>query len=180
MRTITKLAVTAGMLAVPMLVSGSANAAGSVARNQVTTYSVVGAISLSDGSHGTTITATDNTACSAGPSGAFTGTGLGSGANSGLTSTATGTLSGGVLTLHGAYTSPAYLGYTYELTPTVVAADGTFSGTVIDSAGGTYTFSGVASSTTSNYANHGQYVASAGGGSDAAHSCIGMPVQAQS
>jgi hypothetical protein len=30
---------------------------------------------------------------------------------------------------------------------------------------------------TSNYKNHGQYVSSQGGGSDAAHSCIGMPIK---
>ena len=29
----------------------------------------------------------------------------------------------------------------------------------------------------SNYRNHGEYVAAQGGGSDAAHSCIGMPVR---
>jgi len=29
---------------------------------------------------------------------------------------------------------------------------------------------------TSNYKNHGEYVSSQGGGSDAAHSCIGMPI----
>ena len=28
----------------------------------------------------------------------------------------------------------------------------------------------------SNYRNHGEYVSSQGGGSDAAHSCIGMPI----
>ena len=28
----------------------------------------------------------------------------------------------------------------------------------------------------SNYKNHGQYVKAMGGGSDAAHSCIGMPI----
>ena len=31
-------------------------------------------------------------------------------------------------------------------------------------------------SNTSNYKNHGDYVSSQGGGSDAAHSCIGMPI----
>jgi hypothetical protein len=31
--------------------------------------------------------------------------------------------------------------------------------------------------TTSNYKNHGEYVSSKGGGSDAAHSCIGMPIK---
>jgi hypothetical protein len=30
---------------------------------------------------------------------------------------------------------------------------------------------------TSNYKNHGDYVSSQGGGADAAHSCIGMPIQ---
>ena len=29
----------------------------------------------------------------------------------------------------------------------------------------------------STYKNHGEYVSSQGGGSDAAHSCIGMPIQ---
>ena len=29
---------------------------------------------------------------------------------------------------------------------------------------------------TTNYRNHGEYVSSQGGGSDAAHSCIGMPI----
>ena len=29
---------------------------------------------------------------------------------------------------------------------------------------------------TSNYQNHGEYVKAQGGGSDAAHSCIGMPI----
>ena len=31
--------------------------------------------------------------------------------------------------------------------------------------------------TTTNFKNHGDYVSSQGGGSDAAHSCIGMPIQ---
>ena len=29
---------------------------------------------------------------------------------------------------------------------------------------------------TSDYKNHGEYVKAMGGGSDAAHSCIGMPI----
>ena len=29
---------------------------------------------------------------------------------------------------------------------------------------------------TSDYKNHGQYVKAMGGGDDAAHSCIGMPI----
>ena len=31
---------------------------------------------------------------------------------------------------------------------------------------------------TSDYKNHGQYVKAMGGGDDAAHSCIGMPIKA--
>ena len=48
--------------------------------------------------------------------------------------------------------------------------------------GGTYTDSlnqavaVKAEVTTTNFKNHGDYVSSQGGGSDAAHSCIGMPV----
>jgi hypothetical protein len=36
---------------------------------------------------------------------------------------------------------------------------------------------GATTTPTSNYKNHGDYVSSQGGGSDAAHSCIGMPIQ---
>jgi hypothetical protein len=36
---------------------------------------------------------------------------------------------------------------------------------------------GATPTSTSNYKNHGDYVSSQGGGSDAAHSCIGMPIQ---
>lgn len=39
----------------------------------------------------------------------------------------------------------------------------------------TVTESHVTAST--NFKNHGAYVSSVGGGSDAAHSCIGMPIQ---
>lgn len=45
---------------------------------------------------------------------------------------------------------------------------GPLSGTVV---------TGAPTVTYSTYANHGQYVSSMGGGSDAAHSCIGMPIQ---
>ena len=31
----------------------------------------------------------------------------------------------------------------------------------------------------SNFKNHGEYVSSVGGGSDAAHSCIGMPIKSK-
>jgi hypothetical protein len=44
----------------------------------------------------------------------------------------------------------------------------------------TYTFDVVVLSTSvTSYANHGAYVTAMGGGDDAAHSCIGMPIVAQ-
>ena len=54
------------------------------------------------------------------------------------------------------------------------------TGTANTSDGGHYTFPVVLKTTSStDYKNHGDYVSSMGGGDDAAHSCIGMPVGAQ-
>ena len=53
--------------------------------------------------------------------------------------------------------------------------------TATDSFSGTYTNYAVTvtSTSTSSCRNHGDCVSSMGGGVDAAHSCIGMPVQSQ-
>ncbi len=58
--------------------------------------------------------------------------------------------------------------------------DDSFSGTWSDNyslgaQSGAVTSAAPVSASSSTYANHGQYVSSVGGGSDAAHSCIGMP-----
>jgi hypothetical protein len=55
---------------------------------------------------------------------------------------------------------------TYAITGSASPAEsgGPIAGTVTTSAGTTY-------------ANHGEYVAAHGGGSDAAHACIGMPIK---
>ena len=37
----------------------------------------------------------------------------------------------------------------------------------------------VTATATTDYKNHGQYVKAMGGGADAAHSCIGMPIQSR-
>jgi|SRR3990172_7851195 len=51
---------------------------------------------------------------------------------------------------------------------------------VYDSAGGTYWAQmTLDDSQTSTYKNHGAYVSAMGGGADAAHSCIGMPIVPQ-
>jgi hypothetical protein len=57
---------------------------------------------------------------------------------------------------------------------TTVFADSTWTQNVIEFRISTPVFTD-----TSNYKNHGQYVKAMGGGDDAAHSCIGMPINAK-
>ena len=83
------------------------------------------------------------------------------------TETVTGTQSNGVISFASTYDGPYNPGYSYSGSFPVGggALSGDYTGTVTQTA---------TSSTT--YANHGQFVSDSGGGSDAAHSCIGMPV----
>jgi len=78
-----------------------------------------------------------------------------------------GTLNGSNITIHGAYHDGS--GYTWNYSGPL-----TGGGTGSDSLGLKWTVS--FTTETSNFKNHGDYVSSQGGGSDAAHSCIGMPV----
>ena len=68
-------------------------------------------------------------------------------------------------------------GSPYSWWGTFPVAGGSLSAT--DSTGATYSNYAVTvtSSSTTSYMNHGDYVSSIGGGADAAHSCIGMPLQ---
>ena len=52
-----------------------------------------------------------------------------------------------------------------------VIADSTWTQNIVEMKASAPQFSNL-----SNYKNHGDYVSSQGGGSDAAHSCIGMPI----
>jgi hypothetical protein len=82
-----------------------------------------------------------------------------------------GTLSGQKLTISGLYPN-SYLpdpGYTWSYSGPVNGG-----GTYHDSRNQNVTLT--FKLTTTNYANHGAYVVSQGGGDDAAHSCIGMPI----
>ncbi len=82
-----------------------------------------------------------------------------------------GTLSGQNITISGLYPN-SYLpdpGYTWSYSGPVNGG-----GTYHDSRNQNVTLS--FKLTTTNYANHGDYVSSQGGGSHAAHSCIGMPI----
>ncbi|HEY2813434.1 MAG TPA: hypothetical protein VGJ03_08230 [Acidimicrobiales bacterium] len=78
------------------------------------------------------------------------------------------------------YTVGAQTDYTVTADVTL-NPDNSFSGTWSDNyvggaQSGTVTSVAPSSSQSTNFKNHGDYVKSAGGGADAAHSCIGMPV----
>jgi hypothetical protein len=77
-----------------------------------------------------------------------------------------------------AFTSPT--GYWWSFAGSFTDANYDFAGTLTNSSLGQsgLTVTGTMNSASfSTYANHGQYVSSMGGGSDAAHSCVGMPMQ---
>jgi len=144
------------------LVAGPVAAAG-VQRNQNTTVTYTVAV-LNTWIHNYTVTVNgcDGTI-------AITGsTPLASGYYT--TETVTGTLTNGVITYTSTYNGPYNPGYSYS---------GSFS--VLGGAlGGDYTGTVTAGPNTAPvYATHGAYVSAMGGGADAAHSCIGMPIVAQ-
>ena len=108
--------------------------------------------------------------------GSFTGAST-TGSVLGGIETITGTLGANTLAFVATYTS-IIPGYHYDYSGLLAG------GTAFDfHANGTpYTPSFTIANTltdvvnTSNYKNHGDYVSSQGGGADAAHSCIGMPI----
>jgi hypothetical protein len=98
--------------------------------------------------------------------GSFTGTG--GIASLPLSETINGKLSGQNIKINGTYLGNYNPGYTWNY-------DGPLSGgNASDSMGQTVPLTFTV--TTSNFKNHGEYVSSMGGGDDAAHSCIGMPI----
>jgi hypothetical protein len=159
MKRIIALFVAAAAMA--LVAAGSASA--DVPRYQPTATLVV---SLTDAQVGNQHTFTIAWADPCGTSGAFTGTGLGSPAAGGAEETISGTLVGDHLTFTAEYTS-FIPGYTWTF-------DGTLTGPVAlgGAAAGYHATATVEAITT--YKNHGQYVKEHG--SDAAHSCIGMPI----
>ncbi len=155
------LALAVATVAV-MAVVGSASA--DVARYQPTASLVVSLTDAQPGNHHT-FTITWTNPC--GTDGAFSGTGQGSPEAGGATETITGTLVGDHLTFTAIYTS-FIPGYTWSY-------DGPLSGAALgDSATGYHANATVTA--INSVKNHGDYVSSQGGGSDAAHSCIGMPI----
>jgi len=83
------------------------------------------------------------------------------------TETVTGTLANGVISFSSTYDGPYNPGFTWSGSFPVAggALSGQYTGTVV---AGPTSFS--------TFKTHGDYVSSQGGGSDAAHSCIGMPI----
>ena len=142
----------------------AATASADVARYQPTATLVV---SLTDAQPGNQHTFTITWTNPCGPSGAFTGNGQGNTAAGGATETISGSLIGGQLKFTAIYTS-FIPGYTW-----------TYNGPLAGAAlGGDATGYHATATVTaiSTYKNHGDYVKQTGG-ADAAHSCIGIPIQ---
>ena len=141
-----------------------ASASADVPRYQPTATLVVTLTDAQPGNHHT-FTITWTHPC--GADGAFTGSGQGSPEAGGAHEAISGTLVGDQLTFAATYLD-FIPGYTYTYAGPL--AGGTLGG---DAAGYHIT---AAVTTVDTYRNHGDYVSSQGGGSDAAHSCIGMPI----
>jgi hypothetical protein len=146
----------------------AATASADVSRNQPTATLVV---SLTDAQPGNqhTFTITNPS----GTDGAFAGTGQGNTAAGGATETISGNLVGDHLTFTAIYDQSSFWpGYTWSY-------NGPLDGAPLgDSAFG---YHATATVTPINAVqNHGDYVSSQGGGSAAAHSPIGMPLNSKS
>jgi hypothetical protein len=152
-------------------------APGGVARNQVTTNTYTMALGYGH---------TYNVVISPCDSGTVSASGWQWGAggvpavhNPDETITATLSADGTMLTFDPAVYVGGWGGSAYSWSGTFPVAGGTF--TVTDSTGATYPGTVITRTLTSEttWTNHGDYVSFMGGGDDAAHSCIGMPIVAQ-
>jgi hypothetical protein len=137
-------------------------ASGDVQRYQPTATLVV---SLTDAQPGNQHTFTIAWTHPCGTDGAFSGTGQGSVSAGGANETISGTLVGDHLTFTATYID-FIPGYTWSY-------DGPLSGAA-NVAGGYHATASVTA--INSFENHGDYVSSQGGGPEAAHSCIGMPM----
>jgi hypothetical protein len=160
-----KIILAIAVAAVATMALASSALAG-VERYQPTASLVVSLTDAQQGNHHT-FAITWTNPC--GADGAFTGTGQGSPAAGGANESISGTLVGDHLAFKAIYDSTSFLpGYTWSY-------DGPLSGAALgDSATGYHASASVTA--INSVKNHGEYVSSQGGGSDAAHSCIGMPV----
>ena len=171
------LAVAVAALAVMAVAASVASAGGPPARYQangltITATQPYGQIGQFNAVWTHVFNVTFDSACSA-STGSFSGTGIqydNVGAQS-YTEKVTGTVTAGKITLIAVRDD----GVTWTLT------DAPLDGTSVKLATSTPSVSWplefkVGATATSSYKNHGDYVSSMGGGDDAAHSCIGMPI----
>lgn len=161
MRKFIIAATTIAALAVPAIAPALASA--DVQRNQTQTGTLVSTASdfhgIDSPTNVHTFTITTNPC-----DGTFTGSGSWSIGDLTVNETINGTINGKTVTSFDAKYDAPYAGYVWHSAGT-------------DSWGDTFNVKNVLSlNNSSNYKNHGQYVSSQGGGDDAAHSCIGMPV----
>jgi hypothetical protein len=108
--------------------------------------------------------------------GTFTGTGALPGTP--ITEQVTGTYQNGKVSFHSVYNPGAgFDGYEWGVAqPASLGAQALSA----DNGGGQYFVTmALSDQTSSHFKNHGEYVSSMGGGADAAHACIGMPVGSQ-
>jgi len=168
---LTSVGLLVGVAAAPAI----AGAPGGVARYQITTNTYSMAIG-----YGHTYTVVINPC----DGGAVTATGWQWGAdgnplvhNPDETITATLSSDGTMLTFNPAVYVGGWGGSPYSWWGTFPVGGGTF--TAYDSLGNVYpgVVITLTSTTPTTYKNHGDYVSSMGGGADAAHSCIGMPMK---
>lgn len=169
--------LSAAVLLVGMAVVPISAAPGGVARNQVTTNTYTMAIGYGH-TYNVVISPCDGGTVSA--SGWQWGVG-GDPAVHNPDETITATLSAGgtMLTFNPAVYVDGWGGSAYYWWGTFPVGGGTF--TVYDSGSGVYPGVVITRTSTSvtTWTNHGDYVSFMGGGDDAAHSCIGMPIVAQ-
>ena len=156
-----KIILAAAVAALAVMAVASSASAG-VGRYQTTTSTLT--VSALGGAYVHTYTITTNPCDNS-----FSGTG--GIASLPLSETINGTLKGDNITIHGTYLGDYKPGYTWNY-------EGSLNGgNASDSMNQTVplTFNNSLTSN-SDFKNHGDYVSSQGGGSDAAHSCIGMPI----
>ncbi len=171
-----KVLIAGAVAAACMLAPAMASANGSVSRYQTETLAIHANFYGAGTPHDFTVTLNP---CD----GTFTGTGIVNWEGDHELESITGSYANGTISWTATYLPGSERpGWVWQLDPTSVARDGSFSGigaiTYPFSLPGQTVSGTVRVTSTSSYANHGAYV-SANPGADAAHSCIGMPIQSQ-
>ena len=182
MKKLTQLVAVTSLVMPPAFLasSSSANAAGGVLRNQMETLSITATLTNFGIVHAYTVTLNpcNNT---------FAGTGdsyfLGFPSSPYVYETVTGSYVNGTLNFTATYLGTTYGNpFVWWIDPATISFGSPASGTAHQNQDSTTYALSISlndAGPSSSYKNHGEYVA-ANPGSDAAHSCIGMPIQSMS